>query len=62
MPIQDESWNQIARGNQEFSFQELERMNAIEADLTDDQWMHQNEEFWRDCFPFDDFESDELPW
>ena len=62
MPIRDESWNQIERGNQEFSFQELERMNAIESDLEGDWWMHQNEEFWRDCFPFDDFEADELPW
>ena len=64
MPIRDESWNQVERGNQEFSFQELELMRFIESAriAEEDAWMVANEDVWRDAFPFDDFESDELPW
>lgn len=62
MPIKDESWNQIERGNQEFSFQELELMNAIDAQREDNAWMADNEDVWRNALPFDDFEADELPW
>lgn len=62
MPIRDESWNQVERGNQDFSFQELELMNAIDAQREDNAWMMDNEDIWRNALPFDDFESDELPW
>lgn len=43
--------------------QDIKELNElIDSERADDAWMHQNEEFWRDCFPFDDFEDDELPW
>ena len=54
MPIRDESWNQVERGNQDFSFQELELMNAIDAQREDDAWMVDNEDIWRNALPFDD--------
>jgi hypothetical protein len=45
------------------SEQDLKELNElIDREREEDAWMRQNEEFWRDCFPFDDFEADELPW
>ena len=45
------------------SAQDIKELNElIEKEREDAAWMSANEDFWRNCFPFDDFEDDELPW
>lgn len=45
------------------SEQDAKELNElIDHEREDAAWMSANGDFWRDCFPFDDFESDELPW
>jgi hypothetical protein len=39
-----------------------ELMELIDREREDAAWMSANEDFWRNNFPFDDFEDDELPW
>ena len=43
--------------------QDIQELNElIDREREDDAWMSANEDFWRNSFPFDDFEDDELPW